>query len=134
MKLPIVPALQEVLDLVPRDRLTFLVTTQGKPFTAAGFGNWFRDRCDEAGLKGLSAHGLRKALQTIGAEVDLSDRELMAIAGRESTRMTSTYTMKRDRDLLAASGMAKLSEAHFGNKGVQPEKTSQKVGQKEDEN
>jgi len=42
---------------------TFLTTSFGQPFkTAASFGNWFRDRCDEAELpKGISAHGLRKA-------------------------------------------------------------------------
>ena len=31
-------------------RREFLETEFGKPFTAKGFGNWFRDRCDEAGL------------------------------------------------------------------------------------
>ena len=30
---------------------TFLTTSSGQPFkTAAGFGNWFRERCNEAGL------------------------------------------------------------------------------------
>jgi integrase len=48
----------KVVSLTP----TFLTTSLGKPFTKAGFGNWFRDRCNEAGLpKGISAHGLRKA-------------------------------------------------------------------------
>jgi hypothetical protein len=28
-----------------------LVTADGKPFSDAGFGNWFRDRCDEAGCR-----------------------------------------------------------------------------------
>jgi hypothetical protein len=37
----------------------------------------------------LSAHGLRKALQVIGSERDLTDRELMAIAGHESQKETS---------------------------------------------
>src|SRR5690349_12698105 len=32
------------------NRLTFLITAQGNPFTAAGFGNWFRDVCREAKL------------------------------------------------------------------------------------
>ena len=41
--------------------LTFLVTDRGKPYTAAVFGNWFRDQCRAAGLYGCSAHGLRKA-------------------------------------------------------------------------
>ena len=106
----ILPQLQEALDLVPATQLTFLVTGFGKPFTAAGFGKRMRDKCDQAGLKGYSAHGLRKALQTMGAELGLSDRELMAIAGHETTAMTTLYTKKRDRDLLAASGMAKLSK------------------------
>ncbi len=61
-QLPIYPSLQAVLDATPCSHLTFLTTEQGKPFTAAGFGNWFRDRCNEAGLpEGCSAHGLRKA-------------------------------------------------------------------------
>ena len=86
MRIPILPQLQEALDLVPATQLTFLVTGFGKPFTAAGFGNWMRDKCDQAGLKGYSAHGLRKALQTMGAELGLSDRELMAIAATRRPR------------------------------------------------
>jgi integrase len=132
MAIPIARELSEIIDASPKGDMTFLVTERGKPFTAAGFGNWFRDRCDEAGLKGLSSHGLRKALQNIGAEAGLSDRELMAIAGHETTKMTSLYTKQRDRALLAESGMAKLSKARFGNKSVQPEKGLEKVGQKQD--
>jgi integrase len=101
--------------------MTLLVTAHGKPFTAAGFGNWFGEMCDQADLKGFSAHGLRKALQTIGPEIRLSDRELMALAGHESTRMTSLYTHKRDRDRLASSAIAKLSAAQFGNRVGSPE-------------
>jgi site-specific recombinase XerD len=53
---------REAIDAVPHDHLTFLVTAFGKPFTANGSGNWFHDRCKEAGIKkGLSAHGLRGA-------------------------------------------------------------------------
>ena len=47
--------------------MTFLVTEFGNPSTAAGFGNWFRDKRDQVRLKGFSAHGLRKALPTFGA-------------------------------------------------------------------
>jgi integrase len=120
MRIPILPALQEALDLVPPTQLTFLQTEYGKPFTVAGFGGWFRDKCDQAGLQGLSAHGLRKALLTIGANMNLTDRELMAVAGHESAKDTTRYTRKRDRDLLAASGMAKLSGVRFGKKIVAP--------------
>jgi integrase len=128
MRLPIIPMLAEALETVPKTQMTFLQTEYGKPFTPAGFGNWFRDRCDEAGLQGYSAHGLRKAQQALGADAGLSDRELMAIAGHESSTETSRYTKKRDRDLLAASGMAKLAGVRAGNRIVPPSAEVQESG------
>ena len=125
MTLTILPPLQEAIDrTVPRDQLTFLVTEFSKPFTSNGFGNWFRDKCDQAGLQGYSAHGLRKALQTIGSEMDLTDRELMAVAGHETAAMTTKYTRKRDRDRLADSGMAKLSKLQIGAPGIRPSESA----------
>jgi integrase len=118
MGLTIVPGLQAALDTVPTGQLTFLVTEFGKPYTAAGFGNWFRRRVREAGLADRSAHGLRKSLQTIGAEDDLTDRQLMAVAGHETARETTRYTKKRDRDRLAAQGMAKLFNLQIGAPGL----------------
>jgi len=50
LEIPIHPALQAILDATPSDHLTFLTTQAGKPFSPAGFTNWFRDRCNEAGL------------------------------------------------------------------------------------
>ena len=41
IELPILPALQTALDAGPTGDLTYLVTERGKPFSAAGFGNWF---------------------------------------------------------------------------------------------
>jgi integrase len=81
--LPILKAiLTEMADIL--GQMTFLVTEQGKPFSEAGFGNWFRDRCDEAGLQLCTAHGLKKAGATIAAENGASDRQLMAMFDRES--------------------------------------------------
>jgi integrase len=37
------------------DRLTFIVTEHGKPFTAGSFTNWFRAQCDMANLHHCSA-------------------------------------------------------------------------------
>lgn len=43
--------LRAAIDAMPpSNHMTFLVAGQGKPFTAAGFGNHFRDLCDAAGL------------------------------------------------------------------------------------
>jgi integrase len=55
--------------------MPFLVTAFGKPFTANGFGNWFRQRCDEAGLPHCSAHGLRKAAAARLAELGAGESE-----------------------------------------------------------
>ena len=57
---PVHEALAPILATAATN-LTFLLTDQGKPYTAAGFGNWFRDQCQAAGLRGCSAHGLRNA-------------------------------------------------------------------------
>ena len=57
LEIPIIPELGRIIDASPTGDLTFLINGLGKPFTSNGFGNWFRDRCDEAGLPHCSAHG-----------------------------------------------------------------------------
>jgi len=69
--------------------LAYLVTEFGKPFTANEFGNWFRKRCDEAGLPQCSAHGLRKAGATIAANTGATEHQLMAIYGWESPKQAA---------------------------------------------
>jgi integrase len=76
---------------------TFLVTAHGKPFTVAGFGNWFRDRCNEAGLPHCSAHGVRKAAAARAAENGATTHELMAMFGWLNLRMAEHYTKAANR-------------------------------------
>jgi integrase len=102
IEIPILPELATIIDASPTGDLTFLITEWGRPFTANGFGGWFRDRCDEAGLPQCSAHGLRKAGATIAAERGATDRQLMAMFGWESSRQATTYTASADRKRLAA--------------------------------
>lgn len=104
-QIPILPELQAVLDRTPLGNMTYLVTEFGAPFTAAGFGNWFRDRCDEAGLPHCSAHGLRKAGATIAAENGATEHQLMAIYGWESPKQAATYTKRANRKRLAGDAM-----------------------------
>ena len=85
LDLPVLPVLQSIIDASQTGDLSFLVTEQDKPFTAAGFTNWFRDRCNEAGLPGLAAHGLRQAGATRAAENGATAHQLMAFSiGRQS--------------------------------------------------
>jgi len=60
LEIPIIPELREIIDATETGQKTFLVTHFGKPFTSNGFGNKFREWCNEAGLPHCSAHGLRK--------------------------------------------------------------------------
>jgi integrase len=102
--IPILPGLQAALDATPLTGIeTWLVTQYGKPFTVAGFGNWFRDRCNEAVLSHCSAHGLRKAAATIAAENGATPHELMAIFGWRSLKQAVVYTRKVDRARLASA-------------------------------
>jgi integrase/recombinase XerD len=88
---------------IPSGHLTFLVTSQGKPFTPAGFGNWFRDRCNEAGLHHCSAHGLRKA--TVLAERGATPHMIQSITGHRTLHEVENYTRAARQALLADEAM-----------------------------
>ena len=107
LTLPILPALQRIIDSTPSGDLTFLVNDWGRPFTDAGFGNWFRDRCIEAGVPGR-AHGLRKAGATIAANNGATSRQLMAIFGWDTLKEAERYTRNADQQRLAESAMHML--------------------------
>jgi integrase len=96
--IPLHPELKEILDATVNDNLTFLVIASGKPFSPAGFTNWFRECCDAAGLpRGCSPHGLRKAAARRLAESGCSDHEIMSITGHTTLKVVSRYTAAIDR-------------------------------------
>ena len=107
--IPVLPELQVAIDAATTGNLAFLVTEAGKPFTAAGFGNWFREVCDAAGLQGFSAHGIRKAAATRLADVGCSDHEIMAWGGWRTLKEVQRYTAAANRKRLAQSGADKLA-------------------------
>jgi integrase len=95
---------------------TFLVTEYGKPFTPAGFGNWFRERCNEARLSRCSAHGLRKAFLRRMAEAGCSEDFIASISGHKDYREIRTYVQAANKAKMATDGMARTL-AHFPGKG-----------------
>jgi site-specific recombinase XerD len=102
---PVMPSLQAAIDAMPAsDHLTFLVTAQGKPFTAAGFGNWFRQVCDGAGLpKRCTSHGVRKAAATRAADRGATTTQLMAWFGWKTSSEAERYTRSADRKHASAT-------------------------------
>lgn len=108
LEIPIGGDLAQVLAALPADNLTFLVTEAGAPFSVAGFGNKFRDWCNEAGLpRECSSHGLRKAACRRLAEAGCTVHEIVAISGHVSLVEVQRYTKAADQARLARAARAK---------------------------
>lgn len=106
LTVPMHGELVAVLDATPSEHLTFLTTKDGKPFSPAGFTNWFREMCNQAGLpKGTSAHGLRKAACRRLAEAGCSANVIASISGHASLREVERYTKAADQARMARVGM-----------------------------
>jgi integrase len=108
--LPVLPELRKILDAAPSGHLTFLTTAFGKPFAAAGFGNWFREQCDKAGLPHCTFHGLRKAAARRLAEYGCTPHEIAAITGHATLKEIERYTKSASRKRLAEAAMNKVRQ------------------------
>lgn len=107
--IPVHPNLAKIIAATPSGHLTFLVTEYGKQHSVAGFGNRFREWCDNAGLKHCSAHGLRKATAAHLADLGCSAHEIMAITGHKSLAEVERYTKAAEMTKLADRAMARFS-------------------------
>jgi integrase len=116
LQIPIHDNLRAVLEQTPKNNMTFLLTEYGKPFSPAGFGNWMRDRCDEARLEDCSSHGLRKACARRLAEAGCSNQEIKAITGHETEAEVTRYTKAADQKIMATHAMGKLADISRGKK------------------
>lgn len=97
--------------------MVFLITSFGKPFSIAGFGNSFHERCIEAGLP----HCWRtdcKAGSTRAAEAGATAHQLMAMFGWRSLAEAERYTREAERKGMAKIGMGKLLEGVNAGKSV----------------
>lgn len=114
--LPILPELAAELVHLPADQMMLLAHGEhAKAYTPESFGNWFRDRCTEAGLPHCSAHGLRKAGARRMAEAGCTEFEVMAFLAHRTAQEASRYVAKANRATLTTSGLAKLG-AESGTK------------------
>jgi integrase len=111
--------LQKIKDATPCGDLTLLVNDWRRPFTDAGFGNWFHDRCVEAGVPGR-AHGLRKAGATIAANNGATSRQLMAIFGWDTLKEAELYTRGADQLRMAEAAMHLLEAKEQNGKNIVP--------------
>ena len=95
------------------------------PHTAAGFGNWFREQCDAAGLKHCSAHGLRKAASRRLAEAGCTHEQIKSITGHLTDKEVSRYTAAANKRALARQATKRLQ-------GVQREQSLSNLSERLD--
>jgi integrase len=108
LAIPVHGDLQQIIAENAAGQMTFLITEWGKPFRPTGFSHWFRDRCDEAGLRHCSAHGLRKAAARRLAEAGCTAHEIAAITGHLTLKEVQRYTEGANQRRLADSAMKKM--------------------------
>lgn len=111
MDVKVAPKLQAAIDAMPAVGITtLLVTEYGKPFTVSGFGNWFKDRCRDAGLPQCSLHGLRKALARRAADLDASQQQIKALGQWSSDSEVKIYVEGANRKRLAERALDEVIE------------------------
>src|SRR5262249_9260452 len=112
LAIPVTAELAQAINAAaPSEHVVFLINERGQAFTGRNFSQWFRRECERVGLKGLSAHGLRKAACRRLAEAGCSALEIAAISGHASLAEVARYTRRADKAKLARSAMAKIRTA-----------------------
>jgi integrase len=109
--------LRAALDLVPRDRLTFIVGADGEQITPNHLGWLFQGWCREAGLPDrCRLHGLRKRLGARLADVDNDTWAIGAVLGDTDPKSIKVYTTGRDTTALARRAFSRLKEPNQNEK------------------
>ena len=108
--IPMLPPLFKATRAAKVVGATYLLTDHGRPFASeAAFGNKFRDWIAQAGLAGLSSHGIRKAAGELLALHGATQYHIMAIHGHTSAKTSEIYTQGANRAALASQGMQLLA-------------------------
>jgi integrase len=96
----------------PTEHVVFLLNEHGRSFTAKAFGEWFSAQCERIGLKGLSAHGLRKAACRRLAEAGCSANEIAALSGHKSLNEVARYTRAADQARMVRNAVTRMNQQH----------------------
>lgn len=109
--IPLLPPLKRAIDAAGTGAAErWLITGWGRPFANGNsLGNWFRNRVQEAGLSGLSPHGIRKAAGVLMAQSGVSQYQIMAVHGHTQAKTSEIYTAGVNRAALARDAMSAMS-------------------------
>ncbi len=110
MSLPMLPPLLEATRAVSVVGPTYLLTQYGRPFASTeALRNRIKDWCRQAGLAGLSSHGIRKAVAALLAESGATQHQIMAMLAHTQAKTSEIYTKGAERRLMAAEGAQALA-------------------------
>lgn len=117
LSIPIHRDLRIALEAWPVEHV-MVFAARGRPFSVAGFGNWFADAIDGAGLtKRCVLHGLRKAAARRLAEAGCSIHEIKSITGHKSLEEIERYTRAVEQRTLARAAVTRMEE-HGGDRSI----------------
>ncbi len=118
-----IPLHPELADLISRetDRLTFLMTEAGKPFTSNGFYMRFKKWVQAAGLPSdRSPHGLRKATARRLAEAGCTAHQIASVTGHKTLSEVQRYTRAADQARMARDAVQHIGRPQTANESVKP--------------
>jgi integrase len=112
--IPVVPALQAMLDVTPRpEGTTAIVFNQwGKAFTEKGFSNRMKKWFTEAGLPHCNSHGMRKACVVRMIMDEHTPFEIMAVTGHRTMKEIERYGRQYLREQAAEAAFDKWLARH----------------------
>jgi integrase len=110
---PLLPPLKTATRAPKVQGATYVLGRGGKPYSSGdSMSAMFKRWCQDAGLPLLSAHGVRKGLGELLAELGCTQYEIMAIHGHSEAKTSEVYTRRVERWRLALKAMERVNVSH----------------------
>lgn len=111
--IPLLPPLKEATRAPKVQGATYVLGRGGKPYSSGdSMSAMFKRWCQDAGLGSLSAHGVRKGLAELLAELGCTQYEIMAILGHSEAKTSEVYTRRVERWKLARTAIERVNVSH----------------------
>lgn len=111
--IPLLPPLKEATRAPKVQGATYVLGRGGKPYSSGdSMSAMVKTWCKDAGLPHLSAHGVRKGLAELLAELGCTQYEIMAILGHSEAKTSEVYTRRVERWKLARTAIERVNVSH----------------------
>ncbi len=111
VEIPMVPSLHEATRASKIQGGTYLLNKYGRPMKTAGvLGQMFKRWNHQAGIEGKTAHGIRKSVATILADMGFSQYHVMSVLSHTEAQTSEIYTKQVNRRDLAREAMSEFAK------------------------